>query len=287
MLLLTILQDTLYENMSVDDFNTVVRPKVTGTWNLHNALASSQHELDFFIALSSVAGAVGNRGQAAYAAANVFLDTFMAYRKSLGLPGTSLDLTAVSNVGYLADNNERASDVLRNLGGETIDETEVLALMTAAISGQTSKSNEHVITGLKLLPGVSEPFWAHDAKFSHLRAAAAAQASSQGGGASIPLPVALKNATSQEVALEAVYQGLVTKLAAVLMLSPDEMEATSTVAAYGLDSLAAIEVRNWIAREVDANVQVLELLTSSSLTALAATILSKSKLVSFAAAEEK
>ncbi|KAI5206536.1 hypothetical protein AUEXF2481DRAFT_69934 [Aureobasidium subglaciale EXF-2481] len=272
-----VLKDILYEQMTTDDFNAVVNPKVAGTLNLHNSLGTS--ELDFFIALSSVAGIVGNRGQAAYAAANVFLDTFMAHRNAKGLPGTSLDLTAVSDVGYLADNSERAADVLRNLGGETIEESEILGLLTAAVTGKITASNNHVITGLKINPG-SEPFWCHDAKFSNLLAAAASQ-TSEGGSANVPLPQALKTASDKERALELLYAALVTKLAAVLMLSVEEMEPSAAVASYSLDSLAAIEVRNWIAREADANVQVLELLTSPSLMELAKLILKKSKLVAF------
>ncbi|TIA62468.1 polyketide synthase [Aureobasidium pullulans] len=273
-----VLKDVLYEQMTTDDFNAVVNPKVTGTLNLHNTLGSSK--LDFFIALSSVAGVVGNRGQAAYAAANVFLDTFMAHRNAQGLPGTSLDLTAVSDVGYLADNSERAADVLRNLGGETIEESEILGLLTAAVTGKITASNNHVITGLKIQPG-SEPFWSHDAKFSNLLAAAVSQTSQEGGNVNVPLPQALKTAGTSDKALEVLYAALVTKLAAVLMLSVEEMEPSAAVASYSLDSLAAIEVRNWIAREADANVQVLELLTSPSLMELAKLILKKSKLVSF------
>ncbi|KAI5205363.1 polyketide synthase [Aureobasidium subglaciale] len=272
-----VLKDVLYEQMTTDDFNAVVNPKVAGTLNLHNSLGTS--ELDFFIALSSVAGVVGNRGQAAYAAANVFLDTFMAHRNAKGLPGTSIDLTAVSDVGYLADNSERAAEVLRNLGGETIEESEILGLLTAAVTGNITASNNHVITGLKINPG-SEPFWCHDAKFSNLLAAAVSQ-TSEGGSANVPLPQALKTASDGEKALELLYTALVTKLAAVLMLSVEEMEPSAAVASYSLDSLAAIEVRNWIAREADANVQILELLTSPSLMELAKLILKKSKLVAF------
>jgi acyl transferase domain-containing protein/NADPH:quinone reductase-like Zn-dependent oxidoreductase len=273
-----VLKDVLYEQMTLNDFNAVVTPKVTGTLNLHKSLGTS--ELDFFIALSSVAGVVGNRGQAAYAAANVFLDTFMAHRNAQGLPGTSLDLTAVSDIGYLADNSERAADVLRNLGGETIEESEILGLLTAAVANKITASNNHVITGLKINPG-SEPFWCHDAKFSNLLAAAVSQTSSEGGSVNVPLPQALKSTSDGDKALEVLYAALVTKLAAVLMLSVEEMEPTAAVASYSLDSLAAIEVRNWIAREADANVQVLELLTSPSLMELAKLILKKSKLVSF------
>jgi acyl transferase domain-containing protein/NADPH:quinone reductase-like Zn-dependent oxidoreductase len=274
-----VLKDVLYEQMTTEDFNLVVNPKVAGTLNLHDSLKSSN--LDFFIALSSVAGVVGNRGQAAYAAANVFLDNFMAHRNSQGLPGTSLDLTAVSDVGYLADNSDRAADVLRNLGGETIKESEILSLLTAVMTGKITASNNQVITGLKIHPG-SEPFWSHDPKFSNLLAAATAvQTSPQGGNTNITLPTALKTAETPEKALEALYAALAAKLAAVLMLSVEEMEPSAAVASYSLDSLTAIEVRNWIARESEANVQVLELLTASSLMELAKLILKKSKLVNF------
>jgi hypothetical protein len=72
-----------------------------------------------------------------------------------------------------------------------------------------------------------------------------------------------------------------TKVSAVLMTPREEMDATKPIVVYGLDSLVAIEIRNWITRELDASLQVLELLTSSSITALVGLILKKSKLVAF------
>ncbi|HEV7836532.1 MAG TPA: beta-ketoacyl synthase N-terminal-like domain-containing protein, partial [Gemmatimonadaceae bacterium] len=53
-------------------------PKVTGTFNLDQA--SQLVELDFFALFSSIAGALGNLGQADYATANGFMDQFSAYR---------------------------------------------------------------------------------------------------------------------------------------------------------------------------------------------------------------
>jgi hypothetical protein len=81
-----------------------VNAKCDGAWNFHHAL--SNHSLDFFIALSSVAGIVGNRGQSAYAAVNTFLNAFVQCRLSRGLPAACIDLTAVSDVGYLAKNEK-------------------------------------------------------------------------------------------------------------------------------------------------------------------------------------
>ena len=63
------------------EFTEVLGPKVTGTYHLDQA--SQNLELDFFVLFSSVAGALGNVGQADYAAANGFMDQFAAYRNLL------------------------------------------------------------------------------------------------------------------------------------------------------------------------------------------------------------
>src|SRR3954471_24854223 len=210
----------LFENMSLDDFTAVASSKVEGTWNLHNTLIDSP--LDFFIALSSVAGIIGNRGQAAYSAANVFLDGFMKYRQSLGLPGTSIDLAAVSDVGYLADSDaQRRQEVLKNIGSQTIDESEVLALVAAAVTGDLNQScSGQCITGLKL-DSLENNFWVQDAKFSVLYEAAKLTlgSSSQSDGPLVPLQVTLSAASSKEEALQVCYEALAAKLAQVLVLS--------------------------------------------------------------------
>ena len=59
-------------------FSQVLAPKVTGTYNLDQA--SRDVDLDFFVLFSSLAGALGNVGQADYASANGFMDQFAAYR---------------------------------------------------------------------------------------------------------------------------------------------------------------------------------------------------------------
>jgi len=281
-----VLHDVLFEKMTFDQWDAVVQPKVAGAWNFHHTLSSTP--LDFFVALSSAAGAVGNRGQAAYAAANCFLNSFVQYRVNLGLPASSIDLTAVSDVGYLAENAEKQAQVAENLGSETVSEKEVLALLAAAITGRIKEDcNNHCITGLKIVPGQPEPFWVDDTRFSYLKSAAAAEAENLSTTtATVSLSSALKACKSQEQALELVCEGLMTKVSAVLMVPREEMDASRPIVVYGLDSLVAIEIRNWITRELEASLQVLELLTSSSITALAETILKKSKLANFEVKKE-
>jgi acyl carrier protein len=265
--------------MTFEEYTTVIESKVLGAKNFHSALLSTSQTLDFFIAISSAAGAVGNRGQAAYSAANTFLNAFVNYRNTLSLPSSSIDLTAISDTGYLAENAEAAAEVARNLGSDTICEKEVLALLSAAIKGRLAGCNNHVITGMRITS--PPPFWTPDAKFKALRLAYEASSSSSSPSTTqISYPTALKSSKSLEEAQEVVQKGLVDKLSSVLMLEKEDMDITKSLSGYALDSLVAIEVRGFITREFEANLQVLELLSSGSIEMLAKAICGKSKLVS-------
>ncbi|KAG0652505.1 Reducing polyketide synthase [Hyphodiscus hymeniophilus] len=279
-----VLNDTLFEKMTFDNYNNVVQPKVAGAWNLHKSL--SDHDLDFFIMLSSAAGIIGNKGQAAYSAANTFMNAFAQYRNRIGLPATAIDLAAVSDVGYLAENSERKDLVMESMGSEGVNELELHALLAAAISKKMAITcSNHCITGLDITIGSQAPSWMLDAKFSRIRPSEVDTAAK--ATAKVLLSQSLRNASSIEAAEGLVYAGLVEKVSAILMIAKDEIDGRQPIAAYGLDSLVAVEIRNWITRETDASLQVLELLSSGSLIALSQLVVKKSALVDSKLFEEK
>ncbi|TGJ81126.1 hypothetical protein E0Z10_g7639 [Xylaria hypoxylon] len=242
-----VLRDVLFEKMTYDEYITVIESKVQGGWNFHRALINAQ--LDFFVAISSVAGMVGNRGQAAYASANCFLNSLVQHRLAMGLPASSLDLTAISDSGYLAEDLEKAAEVARNLGSDTICEAEVLALLGAAISGRMATTcNNHTITGMRITPTI-QPFWTDDAKCKYLREAAEAAAeanASVGVAKAISYNAAVKAAKTLDEAEQVICDGLVSKLAAVMMMEIEDLDVTRSLSHYPLDSLVAIEIRNFI-----------------------------------------
>jgi len=269
-----VLHDVLFEKMVYHQYSSVVEAKVQGAWNIHHAFAGTA--LDFFVLISSAAGAVGNRGQAAYAAANTFLNGFAQYLVGQGVPATSLDLTAVSDAGYLAADAAKAAEVARNLGSDAMCEAEVLALLQAAIQGRLASCKGHAIVGMRITPTM-QPFWTHDAKFVHLLAAAEAAAAASATTATKSWSAMFKAAGCRADAAQVVSDALVEKIAEVVAMEPEALDPGRALSHYPLDSLTAIEVRNFIARMFEANMQVLELLASGSIDSLAQIVCGKSK----------
>ena len=95
-----------------DMFNDVTKPCVGGTINLHNALDGQP--LDFFLMWSSWTAIFGTATQSNYLATCSFMDAFARYRRSLGLPATSLDLSQIIATGAIKRVPSYATSLARN-----------------------------------------------------------------------------------------------------------------------------------------------------------------------------
>lgn len=96
-----VLRDALFLDLDIDRAMQVLKPKVDGSIYL-DQLFQEAHKLDFFIFFSSVAYVAGNRGQSMYAAANAFMTSLAARRRSRGLAASVIHLGAVTGVGYVS-----------------------------------------------------------------------------------------------------------------------------------------------------------------------------------------
>ncbi|MFD7710609.1 SDR family NAD(P)-dependent oxidoreductase, partial [Streptomyces sp. NPDC059786] len=96
-----VLADMPVSALTWENIDTVLRPKVYGTRLLHEAVASFP-ELEFFVGYSSVAAVLGGPGQANYAAGNAYLDGLLRWRAARGLPGLSINWGPWSEVGMSA-----------------------------------------------------------------------------------------------------------------------------------------------------------------------------------------
>ncbi|NES79641.1 MULTISPECIES: type I polyketide synthase [unclassified Okeania] len=138
-----VLSDGTLPNQSWSSFEKVMSPKVQGGWHLHQLTKNLQ--LDFFVLFSSMASILGAPGQGNHSAANSFLDGLAHYRRSMGLPGLSLNFGAVSQIGEAA---ERGADVRAQQQG--------LGAMTPE---QVLESLELVMSGSDVEVGIAPIDW--------------------------------------------------------------------------------------------------------------------------------
>lgn len=262
--------------MTADDYNSVLQPRSTGTWNLHKHLPS---DLDFFIMLSSISGIIGNATQAAYAAGSAFMDAFAAYRNRLGLPAASLDLGTITDVGYLASNKELLAKMERQ-GFQGTDTKTLLSLVRVAIEQPPAANTSQIITGLGEWKE-GESLGNFDAAlFSHFRRRFKTRAQDIQSDDSIgQLHGSLRAAKTQEDAVPVVFEALSAKLASQLGISVDRVDPSSPLSEFGVDSHVAVELRNWISKVMESSVSILEILASTSVMQLAGQVAGRSRLV--------
>ena len=117
--------------MTYTEWEQCIKPKVQGTWNLHEATSSSS--LDFFILFSSICGISGQWGQANYNSANAFLDAFVNYRHGQGLPASVVDIGFMGAVG-MAMENRALIDQLKTSGYHFLSEQDLVDALTLAIA---------------------------------------------------------------------------------------------------------------------------------------------------------
>ena len=269
-----------------------IRPKVQGSWNLHAYLPK---DLDFFVMLSSSAGVGGSRGQGNYAAGNTYQDALANYRASRGLPATSIDVGMILGVGFVAENLD-AIDNLRNWGFIGIREEEFHTILASAITGYSkgeTRIPNQVITGLgtggmiKQSGIEEEPFWFSDAKFSLMRLVDTHQLVTDLENSTAQLSNVLGEVSSLADATKIICDALTVKLAKSMMMPVEDLDASRPANTYGVDSLVAVEIRNWVFREVKADVSVFEILSNVPLAVLSSKIALKSKLVPVAIIESE
>ena len=272
------LRDALFDRISFEEWTLNIAPRVNGAWNLHHSFSASP--LDFFVILASGSGIAGNRGQTAYAASNSFLDAFAAYRQSLGLAACTIDIGLVDGVGYVAENTSRQAEIRLSVH-DTLSERELHALIKAAVENPHNPDYRQTLTGCKLSPDRPLPVWATDAKFSHVLHDAQSLFVSSGTSADgvVPARKLLEAASSVASATEIIVGLIIKKLASLLMINEEDVDSKKPIIAYGLDSLVAVEFRNWITCDLDAKVPLMVLMNSPSIDHLGGKIAAESTLV--------
>lgn len=269
--------------MSLAEWDDALRPKVDASWNLHHVLG---HELDFFLLLSSTMGIIGNKEQSNYAAGNTFLDSLARYRRSLGLPGVSLNLPAIEDVGFVADKPELLES-MRAAGNGSMPVEEVLAVLDyyCGLSPNAlpvEKAQVILRPGLphELVPlGIAQPPWMRDPLFGQFGQLEASGVAKKGTVVKKEAKTAalIAAATSIAEAEDIVLEALLNKLSRVLSVETSDLDPDKPLHAYGVDSLVAVDVRSWLLKELGSEVSVFDMTSQASILRLVKTATSKNR----------
>lgn len=255
-----VLADTSIQAMTYEQWQTALRAKCEGAWNLHST--TLDHHLDFFTCFSSISTVLGNPGQGNYSAANAYLDGFMSWRRGKGLVGTSMNIAAVASVGVAAEK------------GHSFDETialhELLYLVEEAIQSDLNfepKAGGELPLCKKLITGINTSALTEEGMVrSALRHVCAnRQLKTSNKAANQSLARALASLTNPEEYSNLLSIGFIDKTSAILGVAVDSIDSNNALAAYGLDSIVAIELRKWLKDMTKVDIPLFELLGSRTI----------------------
>ena len=275
-----VLRDALFEKMTFTDWTASLRPKVHGTRNLHEYF-TVERPLDFMIFFSSCAGLIGNPGQANYAAGNTYQDELARYRRSKGLKAVSVDLGIMRDVGVVAEMGAKGFLAVweKAIG---IREPVFHAMMRFIINQQKGPGADlfpaQLGTGLPTADtmakyGLPRPHFFDDPRMARLAVATVLADGAVGNeGPSDSIESRLNKADGVDAATNVIAEALVQKTADMLQMEASDVDPHRPLSAYGVDSLVAIEVRNWISREMKANIPLLDILAAVPMDKFAAKV---------------
>jgi aryl carrier-like protein len=291
-----VLQDAIMANMTFAQWELTMRSKVQTSWNLHRLLPK---DMDFFILLASLAGVAGQMASANYAGGCTFQDALARHRIAQGQRAISLDIGWMRNVGIIAENSgyQRQRQSLNDMN--PIDDTELLAVLALACdpvghalpAPAPPRAAGQVLLGLRtpvenMLQGLESPAVLDRPLFkgySFIPGGGSQAAAAAGGGQASSAATADQGAgllfrqagdSGERVAV--VLRALSAKLARAMSISPEDVEPGKALSAYGVDSLMAVELRNWISREFGAAVAVFDIMGGVPIASVADLVTARS-----------
>lgn len=292
-----VLQDAVFSNMTHAQWELTIRSKINTTWNLHRHLGQG---LDFFVMLSSLIGVLGGMGQANYAAGCAYQDALARQRVREGKIGSvSIDVGWMRSIGIVAERAEYQRNLKTAEDMHKLSEDELLAVLDMVCDptrrekdAVMAERNAQVLFGLRtpsefLAKGRDPPELLNRplfAAFAHRHESGGNDGDGgSAGGSAVPaavdIPTAFRQAADKEERVRIVVQALAGKLARAMAIASEDVELGKPLSSYGVDSLMAVELRNWIGKDFGANVAVFDIMGNVPVAKIGELVVARSRLV--------
>lgn len=254
------------------------RVKVHGSRNLLTQLPPT---LDFCILLSSLNGIVGSIGASNYVLGNAYQDALAHAARRARRTATTIDLGVQLDAGFLADAARAAlarQMAPRGFTGIRADAflRQLEAACAPAFRDPARPEHAQLITGLDApvalrAKGFEPPDWmARPAlKILHnYRDVARGGAAAGSGAGGTDHAARVRAAAGVEEAARLVLGELAAKLSKTMAVAVEEFDESKPGFMLGVDSLIAIELRNWFQKQFRAEVTVFSILQDRSVAEL-------------------
>ncbi|CBF75165.1 uncharacterized protein ANIA_03887 [Aspergillus nidulans FGSC A4] len=267
-----VLEDNkVFANMPYTDWKETVSCKVAGTWNLHLLLPSG---MDFFIMYSSIVGGIGGTAAVNYAAACAYQDALVHYRNGLVERAITLNLGVMLGYGVLRDNDMVRNELTASGYPIGISQREIFALLEyhcdPSLEIPRTPLRSQVLVGLNTPLGLAaegrevpvllnRPLFRGTWNIVDSVESPAANAAEDAGGNEDILRRLVAVTSMQETA-DVIAESLMQRLSKAVGVPLKNLDATKPMNQYGVDSLVAVELRNWFKWKLDADVAVFEML---------------------------
>ncbi len=284
------MQNKFFEMMTLNDYHIAINVKVQRIWNLHRTSQEFQKQsLDFFIMLSSISDVIDNKGQTNYAAVNTFLDAFVSYRKTLGLRVNIVDLELIEDVDYVAEQDFDLDIRFDKRQWTSINESVLRKILTYSILQQNvsasinANSSIEMITGIGFSLSKDDSDVAREPRFSYLfndRESSKIDdmnddvSSDQSDQAIKQFRMMQKFETDATFLCNACVKVVSKQFVKILWLETKSKSSRSLMT-YGLDSLFAVELRNWIRVKLEIELTTLDITNADFLITLCEKMISK------------
>lgn len=266
-----VLDDRVFAQMDIETWTRVMRPKALGSSNLDKVF--HEKNLEFFIMTSSFAAIGGHAGQSNYAAANMFMNGLAVNRRQRGLAGSVLNIGVIYGIGLLArEERQQVYHSLEREGYPPISERDIHHMFLEAIVAGRPVPGQIIdlTTGLGRYR-VNDPnplHWHRDSRFCHFTVDDETDDTGldQSGGVVDNLKKLIDAADWADAVSELLAEHLCGNLRSLLQLPEGGVSADSHIIELGVDSLMAVEIRNWFYKKVGSDVPVMKILQPQSIS---------------------